>query len=59
MINSIITYCAAHHTDITYARMPKPFSTLTINGNNCLYCNRIIVYKLDFLIDVLIFKILI
>ena len=31
---------------IVYVRMLKPFSTLVINDNNCLYHN-IIVYKLD------------
>ena len=46
----------AHHAYIAFARMPKSFLTLTINGNNCFCCD-IIIYNFDPLIDVLILQI--
>ena len=57
-MNNIVAYYVAHLMHIACAHVSKPFPTLTINGNNCLYCN-IIIYKLDILIDVVILKILI
>ena len=42
----MLAYCVAHHTHIIRAYMSKSFSTLTINGNNCFYCN-IIIYNLN------------
>lgn len=47
-----------HYTHIAYVGVSKPFSTLVINSNNNLYCN-IIIYKLDFFIDIVILEILI
>lgn len=39
----------AQRVYIAYTHMPKPFFTLTINSNNCLYYN-FIIYILDPLI---------
>ena len=53
----MVACCAAHYMHIAYAYMPKPFFTLTINSNNCLYHNNIIIYKLDSVIDIVILMI--
>lgn len=58
MTNFIVLYCMIYYMHIIYVNISKLFLTLIINNNNCLYYN-IIIYKLNFFINIIILKILI